>query len=96
MRFASRRRRRAALVLALGTYMVLIGTNPLLHHDLSCHLKSPTHCQACTSNPSASKVEHRISLDVVRLADSGSIHAPAETLPKLAVAVPTAGRSPPA
>jgi hypothetical protein len=95
MRFAGRRWR-AGLVLVLGAYAVLIGTNPLLHHDLACHFKSPTHCQACTSNPSASKVEHRISLDSVRLADSGRVHAPALTLPDLAVSVPTAGRSPPA
>ena len=83
-------------MLALGAYVVLIGTNPLLHHDLACHLKSSTHCQACTSNPSASKVEHRISLDAVRLAESGTIHAPDPSLPDTGVSVATAGRSPPA
>jgi hypothetical protein len=89
----ARRRWRIALLLTLGTYMVLIGTNPVLHDD---HLKSPAHCQACISNPSASRVEHRISLDAVRLADSGAIHAPSQTVPELRVTVPTAGRSPPA
>jgi hypothetical protein len=95
MRVAGRRWR-AGLVVALGAYVVLIGTNPLLHHDLSCHFKSPTHCQACTSNPSASKVEHRISLDPVRLAETGRVHSPEQAPPDVAFSVSTSGRSPPA
>ncbi|PYQ06374.1 MAG: hypothetical protein DMF82_06430 [Acidobacteria bacterium] len=51
------RRRRAAILWMLAVYALLLAVNPVLHDDLACHLKSPTHCSACTASPSASRVE---------------------------------------
>ena len=51
------RRRRGAILWMLAIYALLLAVNPVLHDDLACHLKSPTHCSACTASPSASRVE---------------------------------------
>jgi hypothetical protein len=48
------RRRSSLFVLALvAGYILLLVTGPLGHHDLRCHLKSPTHCTACIQAPVA-------------------------------------------
>ena len=49
--------RRGWILLVLAVYALLLVVNPVLHDDLACHLKSPTHCSACTASPSASRVE---------------------------------------
>lgn len=45
--------RRAAVAVTLGLYALLLTVGPFGHHDLACHLKSPTHCTTCvfTSTP---------------------------------------------
>jgi len=45
--------RRATIALTLGLYAILLAVGPFSHHDLACHLKSPTHCTTCvfTSTP---------------------------------------------
>jgi hypothetical protein len=32
------------LLAVLAVYAVLLAASPLLHHDVACHLTSPTHC----------------------------------------------------
>lgn len=45
---AGRRGTLTSLVaLTLGLYVALLAAAPLEHHDLACHLKSPTHCTTC-------------------------------------------------
>jgi hypothetical protein len=39
----------------LGLYALLVLSAPVLHHDFACHQKSPTHCVACVSSPSAAR-----------------------------------------
>ena len=51
------RRRRVIVLAGAAVYALLLMVNPVFHDDLACHLKSPTHCNACTSSPSASRVE---------------------------------------
>jgi hypothetical protein len=41
----------------LALYALLVAVNPVLHDDLTCHLKSPTHCSACAASPSAVRLE---------------------------------------
>ena len=41
--------RRLAL-LGMAIYAVFLVSSPFEHHDLSCELKNPQHCTACTSN----------------------------------------------
>ena len=79
----------------LALYALLLVVNPILHDDLACHLKSPTHCSACTASPSASRVEVAgatlpIPIEVGRVEPSD--HAAETVAPLLALA----GRSPPA
>lgn len=79
----------------LAVYALLLAVNPVLHDDLACHLKSPTHCSACTASPSASRVEAMgaslpapVSLGSVEpLPRSSETHTPL---------VVRAGRAPPA
>jgi len=44
---------RARALAVVGLYALLVISAPLLHHDFACHQKSPTHCVACVSSPSA-------------------------------------------
>src|SRR5262249_5524449 len=51
------RRHRLLAAVALSLYALLLAVSPVLHHDLACHVKSPTHCDACVANSPASRVE---------------------------------------
>ena len=31
----------------LAVYVSAVATLPLLHHDIACHIQSPTHCTTC-------------------------------------------------
>src|SRR5262245_57966214 len=42
-------------VLVLVLYALISMGSPALHHDFSCHSKSPAHCTACTASPAASQ-----------------------------------------
>lgn len=44
---------RTRTLAVLGLYALLVISAPVLHHDFACHQKSPTHCVACVSSPSA-------------------------------------------
>jgi hypothetical protein len=61
------------LALVLGLYGATILATPLLHHDLACHQKSPTHCQACTASPLASRIERGVVPAAAPLRDAGSV-----------------------
>src|SRR5262245_27045484 len=45
-----RRRSPRHTVLGVAIYTLFLVTAPFEHHDLVCHLKTPTHCTACTSS----------------------------------------------
>jgi hypothetical protein len=47
------RQLRARTLAVVGFYALLVMSAPVLHHDFACHQKSPTHCVACVSSPSA-------------------------------------------
>ena len=56
------RRRTRAWLLVLGLYALVSIVAPLLHHDFACHLQSRPHCDACTANPVASRIEGGVVL----------------------------------
>jgi hypothetical protein len=89
------RRRRGAVLWMLAVYALLLAVNPVLHDDLACHLKSPTHCSACTASPSASRVE-AMGASLPAPVSLGSV----EPLPRASETdtplVVRAGRAPPA
>jgi len=91
------RRGSTAWVLAiLGVYALLLAANPLLHHDVACHLKSPTHCVACTSSPSASRIEADAPLSALMLPEAGRVAGAERLAADTAATFETTGRSPPA
>jgi hypothetical protein len=88
-------RRRAIVLAGAAVYALLLMVNPILHDDLACHLKSPTHCNACTASPSASRVEGMGPILPV-LADAGLVEPCVRALVRAADTPTLPGRSPPA
>jgi len=86
---------RAALLLSIGLYTLLLMVNPVLHDDLACHLKSPAHCSACAASPTASRVEGLGPMRPV-LADAGQVEPVGRPARMAAPALTLPGRSPPA
>ena len=88
--------RRIGVALGVGLYALVLVVSPLLHHDLDCHLKSPSHCSACTANPLASSIEGGVHLDALRLPVAGWVEGLRQEAPRTASPVRLPGRSPPA
>lgn len=95
---AGRRGGRFVTIAALGLalYAVALLANPLLHHDLDCHLKAPGHCSACIANPLGSRAE--VGGAPGKPTVLSARHLDSATLPQIeAPYVPfSAGRAPPA
>jgi hypothetical protein len=89
-------RRRVLAGLALGFYAILLAVSPVLCHDLACHVKSATHCDACQANPLASPVETRATLHVPPLPAAGETPCEDEQREEQGGVARTSGRSPPA
>jgi len=87
--------RRTFVLAGAAVYALLLMVNPVLHDDLACHLKSPTHCNACTASPSASRVEGAGPILPV-LADAGLVEPCAMSVVLAAFTPTLPGRSPPA
>lgn len=81
---------------ALVAYAVLLAANPLLHHDVACHQKSPTHCAACTSSPSAGRIEGVSPFAERPLPAAGYVEWVACDPADSGAILQTTGRSPPA
>jgi len=90
-----RRQRRSWVLAGAAVYALLLMVNPVLHDDLAGHLKSPTHCNACTASPSASRVE-RMGPMLPVLADAGGVEPSEGPVVTAAPAPALPGRSPPA
>ena len=84
-----------AILGTLAVYALLLAANPVLHEDLACHLKSPTHCSACTASPSASRVE-AAGPSLPAPAEAGQVETVQRAAETVAPLVVAAGRAPPA
>ena len=82
----------------LGTllYALVVLVTPFLHHDFTCHDRTPGHCPACLANPPAPRTVEGVSFVPLRLPDAGRIEGrtPGEAPPP--VVRPAPGRAPPA
>lgn len=87
---------RVTLWLGLGFYLLALAVSPLLHHDLECHFKTPSHCGACMASPPGISAAADGPLDTTHLHDAGRVEAVRATAPEPMFAVDTPGRSPPA
>jgi hypothetical protein len=83
------------LPLILGLYALVLVGSPALHHDLACHMKSATHCDACTANPLASRIEVGLSLAESHLPPVGWVRAEGNLAPRPSLSSASSGRSPP-
>src|SRR3989475_10780084 len=90
-----RRDHRGAILWLLAMYALVLGVNPILHDDLACHLKSPTHCNACAASPSASRVEV-VGATLPVPVEAGPVETSDHAVQTLAPLLALAGRSPPA
>ena len=65
--------------LLLLAFSMVVAAAPMLHHDVDCHINSPTHCTGCTLSLSAPAVGGRTPIlggaataDAVSLAELGA------------------------
>jgi hypothetical protein len=80
---------------ALALYVLVLVVSPLFHHDIDCHLKSPTHCTACLATPVASPAEAHAATMAAPLPEAGIVEpAVLAQVPAVATLDET-GRAPP-
>jgi hypothetical protein len=89
------RGRPRSLALVLGLYAAAALGTPLLHHDLACHLKTPTHCDACMANPLGSRAESSVEPAPPRFLAAGRVPARSAAARETAPRRATRDRSPP-
>jgi len=82
-------------VTALAIYAVFLCASPFEHHDLSCELKTPQHCVACTSTVLGSDPDIPSVDAVCTLADAGRALPLDVRGDSLLLVARTPGRSPP-
>lgn len=75
--------------------LLVLAFTPAFHHDFLCHLKSPTHCEACTANPAVSGIEPGVSVESVRLLVAERPESPQQRPAALPGPLARAGRAPP-
>jgi len=83
----------ALLCAALYTFMA--EANPVRHHDLVCHSKTPTHCEACAQSPAVSGTEAHFRLEQPVLRDLGDVADGRGTAVHFQPVLPRSGRAPP-
>jgi len=76
-------------------YAVVLAASPALHHDLDCHLKSPTHCTACLANAPAPGAAQVGTPRIALLQDPMRLELPEETWAEAILVGRLKGRSPP-
>jgi hypothetical protein len=96
MRFKARRRGGRRWVMVAATcYAVFLLCAPFEHHDLSCELKTPQHCTACTSSVLSPNPDLPSATGVSHLSDAGSAVPLDVRAESILLGVRTTGRSPP-
>jgi hypothetical protein len=90
-----RRRSQRHAVIGVAIYAVFLVTAPFEHHDLLCHLKTPTHCTACTSSVVGNGPNTPVVIDGSALHDAGNALAIVAPASDFLLAAQSTGRSPP-
>ena len=84
-----------ATVIITALYVAFLVVAPFEHHDIICHLKSPTHCTSCASSVVGSNPGPLPTLGAAELPDAGGAIALHVSHTGFLLAVRTTGRSPP-
>jgi hypothetical protein len=88
-------RKRTHTVAGVAIYAIFLITAPFEHHDLLCHLKTPTHCTACTSSLVSADPHTPVIPGASDLADAGGAVAVDVLTSGFLLTVKSTGRSPP-
>jgi hypothetical protein len=89
-------RQARAVALAIGLYALVLAAAPAFHHDLACHVKSPTHCTTCLVSVTAPRADGSAGLLTAALQDAGILRADIVGSAERFSYSPLVGRSPPA
>jgi hypothetical protein len=84
-----------ATALAVGLYALVLIAAPAFHHDLACHVKSPTHCTTCLVSVTAPRAHGAAGLVLGDLRDAGLLGTDRVGQPDRFRLAPRVGRSPP-
>jgi hypothetical protein len=90
----SGRRRLQWVFVSLLSFVFLTGT-PFGHREVSCHFKTPQHCQACSPDHVGSRPYTPPMPGAWALDDAGAAMADLTSAKAESAVVATAGRSPP-
>lgn len=83
------------LPVVVAGYLAVLATAALGHHDLRCHIKSPSHCTACLLAPVAG-TDGADSSTSWPLCPTGAVWPEGPARHALTVVTESGGRSPPA
>jgi hypothetical protein len=86
---------RRMVVAVVAVYAVLVSAAAFEHHDVTCELKTPQHCTACSSTLVSSAPNNLPVPGVLSLADAGSAVAFDVRADSILLVVRSTGRSPP-
>jgi hypothetical protein len=81
--------------LGILLHVLIVLTAPFEHHDLLCHLKTPTHCTACVSSPLAASPRPIEVVGAWSLHDAGSAVEGRPALHAVVLTTSSGERSPP-
>ncbi len=86
---------RSAAPLALLAYALLLASGPFLHHDLSCELKSRTHCATCVAGVAGPGLASSSNPLVHELRRAGTLVTTRDVPRAITGQSPIDGRAPP-
>jgi hypothetical protein len=79
----------------VAAFILASAAMPFAHHSLECHLKSVTHCAACTVGPGAKLSHDQAELVPALRRDAGPATAPSLAKHDSPAFPQTSGRAPP-
>jgi hypothetical protein len=79
----------------LAVFVAAAALSPLLHHDVVCHIQSPTHCTTCLSGCAAEGPSQPDSPSGSPLVAMGSVVVDPDLVRAAVLPGELAGRSPP-
>jgi hypothetical protein len=87
---------RTAKWLGVALYAVVLVLAPFTHHDITCHLKDPQHCTACTSTQVGTDPATLTAPAFVAFVDLGCAVPSCSSSESVLLTAGSTGRSPPA
>lgn len=90
----ARDRRCFLRTLVLLVYVTALAALPVLHHDVACHIKTPTHCTTCLVGAAEKAPDHSALLGA-QLVPLGASPGHAQVWGTPAPSGDLSGRSPP-